>query len=66
MRHDTPNRVVPTFYLCMKTNLPENISAALIDMDGVLYDSMPSHAKAWRQTTLEVGPDVDEKEFFTF
>lgn len=50
----------------MNTNLPENISAALIDMDGVLYDSMPSHAKAWRQMTSEVGLDVDEKEFFIF
>lgn len=23
------------------------ISTALIDMDGVLYDSMPNHSRAW-------------------
>ena len=28
---------------------PEIISAALIDMDGVLYDSMPRHARAWQK-----------------
>ncbi len=50
----------------MIARLPENITAALIDMDGVLYDSMPSHARAWRQMTSEIGLDVDEKEFFLF
>lgn len=37
--------------------------AALIDMDGVLYDSMPRHARAWRQTMLELGIDCPEEEF---
>ena len=27
----------------------------LFDMDGVLYDSMPSHAKAWREAMAEFG-----------
>lgn len=40
--------------------------AALIDMDGVLYDSMPSHARAWRRMMLEQGIDVPEEEFFLY
>lgn len=28
----------------MDNNFPKEICAALIDMDGVLYDSMPFHA----------------------
>lgn len=40
--------------------------AALIDMDGVLYDSMPRHAAAWRRMMLEAGVDVPEEEFFLY
>lgn len=40
--------------------------AALIDMDGVLYDSMPRHCKAWRETMLEEGLDIPEEEFFLY
>ena len=40
--------------------------AALIDMDGVLYDSMPWHCKAWRATMLEEGLDIPEEEFFLY
>ena len=35
--------------------LPEGIKAALIDMDGVLYDSMPFHANAWHKLFTELG-----------
>lgn len=35
-------------------------------MDGVLYDSMPLHAKAWRQMTLEMGMDIPEDEFYQY
>lgn len=35
--------------------LPYGIKAALIDMDGVLYDSMPFHAKAWHKLFTELG-----------
>ena len=35
--------------------LPEGIKAALIDMDGVLYDSMPFHARAWHRLFTELG-----------
>lgn len=40
--------------------------AALIDMDGVLYDSMPLHTRAWRQTMLEEGLDIPADEFFLY
>lgn len=40
--------------------------AALIDMDGVLYDSMPGHTRAWRETMLEHGLDVPADEFFLY
>lgn len=40
--------------------------AALIDMDGVLYDSMPKHCAAWRAILLEEGLDIPEDEFFLY
>ncbi|MDE6287882.1 MAG: HAD family phosphatase [Muribaculaceae bacterium] len=42
------------------------IKAALIDMDGTLYDSMPSHARAWMRLMTEKGIEADEKEFFLY
>lgn len=36
----------------------------MFDMDGVLFDSMPNHAKAWRLTLLEEGMDFDESIFY--
>lgn len=42
------------------------IRAALIDMDGILYDSMPYHAKAWKLLTSEMGFDLKEEEFFQY
>lgn len=35
--------------------LPKGIKAALIDMDGVLYDSMPFHAASWHQLFTDLG-----------
>ena len=46
--------------------LPENLEAALIDMDGVLYDSMPSHARAWKKLFDEIGIPVTFDEFFLY
>lgn len=43
-----------------------DIRAALFDMDGTLYDSMPRHAKAWKQMCDENGIIADPKEFFAF
>lgn len=40
--------------------------AALIDMDGTLYDSMPSHARAWKLMMAELGVDLPEDDFFRY
>lgn len=39
----------------LKNRLPEGVKAALIDMDGVLYDSMPFHADSWHKLFLSLG-----------
>ncbi len=40
--------------------------AALVDMDGTLYDSMPNHADAWLQLSAEIGIDACRAEFFRY
>lgn len=40
--------------------------AALIDMDGVLYDSMPMHAHAWHKMATAHGLDSTFAEFFGY
>ncbi|MDE7119315.1 MAG: HAD-IA family hydrolase [Muribaculaceae bacterium] len=40
--------------------------AALIDMDGTLYDSMPSHARAWQRMVTELGIECTFEEFFLY
>lgn len=40
--------------------------AALIDMDGVLYDSMPGHARAWKRMMDEEGVPCTVDEFFLY
>lgn len=45
---------------------PLKIKAALIDMDGTLLDSMPSHARAWRRMVSELGIDCGLEEFFGY
>lgn len=40
--------------------------AALIDMDGTLYDSMQNHADAWQQMCTEAGLATDRDEFFLY
>lgn len=45
---------------------PKGIKAALIDMDGVLYDSMPHHARAWHQMMAEQGITTDPDEFYLY
>lgn len=44
----------------------DTIEAVLFDMDGVLYDSMPGHAKAWKAMCDAVGIDSVENEFFAY
>lgn len=47
----------------MDNNFPKEICAALIDMDGVLYDSMPFHARAWHSMMEEQGISTSPDEF---
>lgn len=42
---------------------PRRPKAALIDMDGVLYDSMPRHAQAWQMMLSEIGIKEEAIEF---
>lgn len=43
-----------------------DVKAVLFDMDGVLYDSMPLHARAWKQMCDSQGLECDETEFYGF
>ncbi|NLK85113.1 MAG: beta-phosphoglucomutase family hydrolase [Aeromonadales bacterium] len=36
----------------------------IFDLDGTLTDSMPFHAKAWRQVANEHGFDIDESQIY--
>lgn len=40
--------------------------AVLFDMDGVLYDSMPNHAKAWHETMAEYGIDMSALDAYRY
>ena len=40
--------------------------AALIDMDGTLYDSMGNHADAWHRLATELGIPSTREEFFLY
>lgn len=44
--------------------LPLRLRAVLFDMDGVLYDSMPYHAKAWHRAMAQFGYDLPEEEVY--
>lgn len=44
--------------------IPQNIRAALFDMDGVLLDSMPIHARCWREAMKKFGIDMPEIETY--
>lgn len=43
-----------------------DLKAILFDMDGVLYDSMPAHAKSWQKTMVEFGFTTSHPEDFFF
>ena len=38
--------------------------AVLFDMDGVLYDSMPNHAVAWRRSMAVFGLHMTEADAY--
>lgn len=44
----------------------DNFKAALVDMDGTLYDSMPYHARAWQRLMSELGINAPVEEFFLY
>ena len=44
--------------------LPLRLRAVLFDMDGVLYNSMPYHAKAWHRAMAQFGYDLPEDEVY--
>jgi len=52
----------------LKRNGMESLrpKAVLFDMDGVLYDSMPRHARAWKGVCDEAGIEADVDEFFAY
>lgn len=42
------------------------IKAVLFDMDGVLYDSMPSHARAWYEIMTGYGAQCSPEDFYLY
>ena len=46
--------------------MKKDYKAALIDMDGVLFDTMPHHARAWQQMMAELGILRSYDEFFLY
>ena len=40
--------------------------AVLFDMDGVIYDSMPNHARSWHQSMTAAGIQMDESEAYRY
>ena len=43
-----------------------DLKAALIDMDGVLYDSMRNHTTAWYRMATEMGIGCCRDEFYLY
>lgn len=43
-----------------------DLKAALIDMDGVLYDSMKNHTAAWYRMATEMGIECRRNEFYLY
>lgn len=40
--------------------------AVLFDMDGVLYDSMPNHARSWHESMAKFGLDIAPEEAYKY
>ncbi|MDR0845236.1 MAG: HAD hydrolase-like protein, partial [Tannerella sp.] len=51
-------------YLSDKNYQRIALKAMLFDMDGVLYDSMPSHAKAWNSTMKAHGINLSFEDAY--
>ncbi len=51
-------------YLAKKGLNKLDLKAVLLDMDGVLFDSMPIHAYTWNKTMAEEGLHMSEEEAY--
>jgi beta-phosphoglucomutase-like phosphatase (HAD superfamily) len=40
------------------------LKAIIFDMDGVLIDSMPLHAAAWKKAFLDMGMEIQDKDIY--
>ena len=45
---------------------PGTVQGALIDMDGVLFDSMKGHTRAWQEMMRTAGVECDRDEFYLY
>ncbi len=45
-------------------SLPSHLQAVLFDMDGVLFDSMPYHARCWHEAMQHFGLHLPEQEAY--
>ena len=55
-------------YRCRLAPSPEapELRAALFDMDGVLFDSMPAHSRSWQEAAREAGLRMSEEDAYWF
>ena len=47
-------------------NIPSSPGVVLFDMDGVLFDTMPTHADTWYATSKQYGIDAEKDEFYLY
>ncbi|WP_081965537.1 HAD family hydrolase [Porphyromonas macacae] len=45
---------------------PKELKASFFDMDGVLFDSMPAHARSWVQAVAEEGLKTEPEDFYLY
>ncbi len=48
-------------HLLRRRGIEARPAAVLLDLDGVLLDSMPWHVKAWQEAFAEIGFDIDDE-----
>lgn len=61
-----PYRISINSYLSRHGFTSFRPKAALIDMDGTLYDSMPNHSRAWHRLMTEMGVNCSQEEFLMY
>lgn len=65
MEPSTIKNAVDNYFKSTNT-YPQGLRAVLFDMDGVLFDSMPAHAKAWKKVAEEYNLDTTLSEFYMY